>query len=328
MKNAHTTNKAFTHRPTQSHLNPAYYILLFSYLLVPVLTPNFYTLDSNGPKFAALALLNLVSLLVIANDRDFKQRTEIQSGFFRNFIGLAYTLFIVITLLSFFQAYNLPESIINFAKLSSVFASSYVLYVIFSSNRDYVLHLCIAFTLLLLFECFTVFYHIMEYVNKNVDSIYDIKSVYSHKNVLSAALFIKIPAAIWLMIFGDGWKKKLGYFASFSGAIAVLFMSSRAFYLGLALLIVALTAFFISRHFFIKKNITLKKVLFFAGLFILSLIIFSIIQKIFYPVNQDTINRINTGVVDRLFTVNQEVEAPFGRITIWKRSFKLIKGEF
>ena len=292
MKKAPLTKQAVSrNNPVKSPLNPAYYILLFSYFLVPVFTPNFFTLDSNGPKFAALALLNLISFLVLANDRDFKQRTEIQSGFFRNFIGLAYTLFMLITLLSFIQAYNLPESIINFAKLFSVFTSTYVLYVIFSSSRTYILHLCIAFTLLLLFECFTVFYHILEYVNKNVDSIYDIKSVYSHKNILSAALFIKIPAAIWLMIFSDGWKKKLGYFASFLGAIAILFMSSRAFYLGLALLLVALSAFFISRHFLIRKNLSLKKALMFAGLFILALVIFSTIQKFFYPVNQDTKNR-------------------------------------
>ena len=329
-------NTTFMKKPSQNKipahskqvlpkLKPGYYILLLAYLLVPVFTPNFNTLDSNGPKFAALALLNLISFLVLVKDQNFKHRTEIQSGFFRNFIGLTYTLFMAITLLSFFQAYNLPESIINFAKLFSVFTSTYVLYVIFSSNRAYILHLCTAFTILLLFECFTVFFHILEYVNKNVDSIYDIKSVYSHKNILSAALFIKIPAVIWLMVFGEGWKKKLGYFASFLAAVAVLFMSSRAFYLGLALLIVALTAFFISRHFLIKKNLSFKKALMFAGIFILALTIFSMIQKFFYPVNQDTKNRTNTGVLDRFATFKTEAEAPAGRVANWKRSFRLIK---
>jgi O-antigen ligase/tetratricopeptide (TPR) repeat protein len=325
MKNSLTTNKTRAQQTANSQLKLTYSILLFAYILTPIFTPNFYTLDSNGPKFAALALLNLISFLVLANDRDFKQRTEIHSGFFRNLIGLAYTLFMAITLLSFFQAYNLPESIINFSKLFSVFASTYVLYVIFSSNRAYIIHLCVAFTIMLLFECFTVFFHILEYVNKNVDSIYDIKSVYSHKNILSAALFIKIPAAIWLMVFGEGWKKKLGYFASFLAAVAVLFMSSRAFYLGLALLIVALTAFFISRHFLIKKNLSFKKALMFAGIFILALTIFSMIQKFFYPVNQDTKNRTNTGVLDRFATFKTEAEAPAGRVANWKRSFRLIK---
>jgi len=325
MKKTQPTKQIPRNKPAISQLKPTYYILLFAYLFVPVFTPNFFTLDTNGPKFTALALLNLISFLILATDRQFKQRTEMQAGFFRNFIGLAYALFMVITLLSFLQAYNLSESIINFAKLFSVFTSTYILYVIFSSNRTYILHIAIALTFLLLFECFTVFYHILEYVNKNVDSIYDIKSVYSHKNILSAALFIKIPAAVWLMVFADGWSKKLGYFVSFLGAIAVLFMSSRAFYLGLAILIIALALYFIKRNFLIKRDLSFKKVLLFAGLFVFALIIFSMIQKYFYPVNQDTKSKFNTGIIDRFATFKTEAKAKEGRVASWKRSFILIK---
>ncbi|MEI6059321.1 MAG: O-antigen ligase family protein [Bacteroidota bacterium] len=306
-------------------LKTAYYLLLFAYLLIPVYTPNFYTLDSNGPKFLSIAILNLVSLIVFLLDKDFRRRTEIQAGFFRNYIGLAYTLFIVISLLSFFQAINLPESIINFAKLFSVFASTYSLYVIFSSDRRYILHVAIALSLLLLFDCLTVFYHIIEYINKNISSIYDIKTVYSHKNVLSAALFIKIPVAIWLMLFTDDWKKKLGYLAFFAGSLAVLFMSARAFYIGLALLLIALVSYFILRYFVLKHTFNLYKILAFTGFFVVALLLFSLIQHFLYPVNKDTKEKFNTGVVERLSTIKPGESSSDARLANWKRSLILIK---
>jgi hypothetical protein len=81
-------------------------------------------------------------------------------------------------------------------------------------------------------------------------------------------LFLKIPATIWLIIFSNGWKRKLGYFASFLGVIAILFMSSSAFYLGLAILVFELAAFFITRHFKFRKNLSMKKGLLFAGFFV------------------------------------------------------------
>jgi len=311
-------------KQVKSQLKPTFYILLMAYLLVPIFTPNFYTIDSNAPKFLAIALLNLISFVVLLTDADFKRRTEIRTGFFRNFIGLAYTLFLVLSLLSFLQAINLSESVINLAKLFTICASTYVLYVIFSSNRGYLLHIAVALAFVLLFECFTVFYHILEYVNKNVSSIYDIKSVYSHKNILSAALFIKIPAAIYLMLFAKGIWKKLGYLAFLLGALAILFMSSRAFYIGLALLLVSLASYFILRHFLIRKNLSFKKILLFTGIFILAVVIFSLIQHYLYPTNTDTKEKFNTGLVERLSTIKADESSTNARLTTWKRSFRLI----
>jgi len=306
-------------------IKPAYYILLFAYLLIPAYTPNFYTLDTNGPKFVSIGILNLISLFVFLMDGDFRKRIAVQSGFFKNFIGLAYTLFIAISLLSFTQVISIPEALVTFSKIFSVFASSIALYVIFSSNSRYILHTAVALVLVLLFDCFTVFYHIYQYVGEQVASIYDIKSVYSHKNILSASLFIKIPAALWLVLFAEGWKKKLGYTALLFGVLAVLFLSSRAFYLGLVVLTGALALFFVARHFRVKKNLSVKRVLLFAGLIVAALITFSVIQQYLYPVNRDTQLKFNTGLVERLSTIRADESSTNARLNNWKRSWILIQ---
>ena len=325
MKKASPTKQTNHIKPVNGSLKTTYSILLLAYLLVPVFTPNFFTLDSAGPKFVTLALLNLISFFVLLYDSDFRHRPELKSGFFLNFIGLAYTTFLFVNLLSFFQAYNFSESILNFAKFSTVFASTYILYVIFSSNKAYLQLVALAFSFLLLLDSLTVFYHILEYVNKNVDSIYDIKSVYSHKNILSAALFIKIPAALWLMFFSENWKKKIGYLSFLAGALAILFMSARAFYFGLALLVVALAIFFIIRRIGTKQNFSLKKAALFAGLFVVALVAFSLIQRYLYPVNQDSKEKFNTGVLERMSTIKADESSTNARLTTWKRSFRLIQ---
>jgi putative inorganic carbon (hco3(-)) transporter len=302
-----------------------YYLLLFAYLFIPAYTPNFYTLDSNGPKFVAIALLNIISLIVFLTDRDFRKRPELRSGFFLNFIGLAYSLFLMVSLVSFFQAITISESIINFSKLFSVFAASYSLFVIFSINRNFILHAALAMVFVLLFDCMTVFLHIVQYISKNVNSIYDIKSVYSHKNILSASLFIKIPAAIWLMIFFTGWKRNLGAIALFLGALAILFLSSRAFYLGLAVLTAALAIYFLARHFRIAKSISVKNTLIFAGLIVVAFLLFTLIQRNLYPVNSDTKEKFNTGVVERLSTIRADESSTNARLNNWANSWLLIK---
>ena len=325
MKNSvQTKHQTVKSKPAQNPLNPIYSLLLLAYLLAPVFTPNFFTLDSAGPKFVTLALLNLVSFFVLLYDNDFRNRPELKSGFFLNLIGLAYSAFLVVCLLSFFQAYNLSEAVVNFAKFSSVFSTAYILYVIFSSNKAYLQLVALGFSFLLLLDSLSVFYHILEYVNKNVDSIYDIKSVYSHKNILSAALFIKIPAALWLMFFSENWKKKIGYLSFLSGALAILFMSARAFYFGLALLIIALALFFIIRRIGTKQNFSLKKTALFAGLFVVALVSFSLIQRYLYPVNQDSKEKFNTGIWERMSTIKADESSTNARLTTWKRSFKII----
>ena len=120
-----------------SDLKISYYIILLGYVVVPVFTPNFYTIDSNGPKTLALAILNLVGFVVFLLEPGFTKRPEMRSGFFRSFIGIAYTLFLALSLLSFFNAINLREAVLNFVRVFTVFASTYILYVIFRSNRNY-----------------------------------------------------------------------------------------------------------------------------------------------------------------------------------------------
>jgi putative inorganic carbon (hco3(-)) transporter len=312
-------------RKEENKLNVSYYIILLGYALIPVFIPNFNTLDSNGVKFLSIAILNVISFTVFICESRYKQTVKSQSQFFRNYISLAYSLFLVISLLSFFIAVNVIESLMNFVKIFTVFFAVYVLYRIFSSNRGYLLPVAIALALLLLLDSLTVFYQIPNYINGKLTLISDIKSVYSNKNILAAAIFVKLPVSLWLIFFTTGWTKRLGYLTVFAATLATLIMSTRSFYLGLGILSVAMI-FFVTIHFALKRKKTALLMLArFACLLVFAFVIYSFMQKYLYPKNTDI--NYNSGVVSRLSSITilrQGEHSISDRLDSWRRSLQLI----
>jgi len=213
--------------------------------------------------------------------------------------------------------------VLNLIKIFTVFGSAYVLFVIFSSNRGYVLNLAVVLTFLLIFDSLTVFFNMIQYIAREVTSIMDIRSIYSHKNILASAIFVKIPFALYLMFFANGWRQRVGYAAGLSAVMAILMLSTRAFYLGFVLLLLALLLFAITRHFVLKKRGTLSKVLRWAGLFILAVLLYSVAQRFLFPRNTDTI--WNTGIVSRLSSIRADESSTNARLNSWKRSVRLIR---
>ena len=325
MKKAKISKPIQKSKQAKSQLKIAYSILLFAYLLIPVFIPRFSSIDANGPKFFAIAILNLISLFVLFFDSDFKQQIYLRLGFFRNYIGIAYMMFLVMSLLSFSQSINLSESILNFVKIFTVFTSTYVLYVILSSDKRYFSFVTVILALLLVFDSFSVFYQILNYVSGKIDSLFDIKTFYSNKNILAASLFIKLPIALWLIVFNKDRLRFLGYFAAFTSILAILFTSARAFYLGLILLLVALALFFLMRRFSLKTKLSFKKVLLLAGSLVFAIVLFSLVQRFLYPTILDPVLKQKTGLIDRLTSISAGESSTNARLTTWKMSFWLIR---
>ncbi len=323
MKNKIPQKPIITSKQNQERLKPSYYMLMLAYLIVPVFVPSFNTFDTNGPKFLALALINIASFIILFNDPDYRKRPEVQIRFFRTYIGIAYALFMVISLLSFFNAINLVESLLNLIKALTIFGSTYILYVIFSSNRGYLLHLASALSMLLIIDSLSVFYNMLMYISREVTSIMDIKTVYSHKNILASALFIKLPASIFLIFFSRGWQKGLGYIAGLMTVLSILLLSTRAFYLGLALLMILLFVFALIRQVVAGKKGAMRNIAIFAATFVVALLLYSAAQRVLFPKNTDTI--WNTGIVSRLGSIKADESSTHARLTLWNWSVQIIR---
>ncbi|MFZ4413962.1 MAG: O-antigen ligase family protein [Bacteroidales bacterium] len=300
-------------------LQYSYIILLLAYSLITVVTPNLETLNSNGPKFLSLSLLNLLSYVFLLSRKALRDNPKLMGFFFMNRIGLAYTLFMVVILISFTKAINISESIISFSKYFTVFSAAFILSILLRFDKRYFKILVIVMTLVLVWDCITVFYDIFLYISKQINSIYDIKSEYSNKNILAAAIFVKIPFALWLATYEKGWLKKLGFVTLFCAELAIFFMSTRAFYLGLIFLTLIYGAYLLIIYLRNRNRTSIKNISLFFGTILLAFIFYSFTQHYLFPRSNDIYNKSYT---ERLSTI---ASGESGRVDSWKRSAILFK---
>lgn len=299
-----------------------YLFFLIGYGFVTVLTPNLQALDSNGPKFLSLALLNLATFLFLFTRREFKYRSEWYLAFFKNGIGIAYTGLMVVSLLSFFKAINVLESVLHFSKIFTTFSAAYLVSVLILADRRNIQYLCVAMTFLLIVDSLYVFSGIKEFIAGKVGDIDQLKSGYSNKNILASSIFVKLPFAIWLMVFSRRWLRATGLLGTFFAITATLFMSTRAFYLGTIVLSMLLFLFFYLR-FRQSRDMAQIKI---AGIYLVlvlgSFLTYSATQRYLYSSKG---SGYAVSVKERLSTIAVSESSGNARLNGWVRSLHVFK---
>lgn len=305
-------------------LNLVYSLILIAFGYITVLTPNMMAFDSNGPKFMTLTLLNLVVFVYLFTRKEIRQNTDFSLSFFKSWTGIFYVGLMIVSVLSFIKAINVLESILHFCKIFTVFSTAYLVSVIIRIDRRHLTHLAIAMTALLLFDGFSVFYNIHKYIKGELTDIVLIKTVYSNKNILAASIFVKIPYALWLLTFEKGWKRGFAIVSGSAGLLATLFMSTRAFYIGLFVLTLAYVAYLLINYLKEKRKIYIRNIALYTGGLVAAIIVFGLTQQFLYPKNSGI---YNVGITQRLATISSKEESAGKRLSAWERSFHVIKKE-
>ncbi|MEI6049657.1 MAG: O-antigen ligase family protein [Bacteroidota bacterium] len=314
--------KAASEKLPQAPVKISYLVLLIAYGFVTVLTPNMKALDSNGPKFLTLALLNLATFLFLFTRKDVKTHPDWYRAFFRNDIGIAYSGLMIVSLLSFFKAINVLESALHFAKIFTTFSAAFMVSILIAADKRNIRYLCAAMTLLLIYDSITVFSGVSKYLEGKLPSIGVIKSVYSNKNILASSIFVKIPFALWLMVFTRKWLRTLGISGTFVAITAILFISTRAFYLGIFVLTILIITYLIIRFIQSHDKYHLRLTGIYLILLVLSLLVYSGTERFLYPKTGD-IYSVKVGA--RIATITDPGGG--GRVDGWKRSWNVFKEE-
>jgi len=297
-------------------------LIILAYILIPTFTPNWMSLDTNTPKFFMTALLNLAVFSLFLSNGYFKNNLHYISGFFRTNIGLVYSGFLLISLLSFTQSVNVLESVLQFTKVFTVFAAVFNMAVVLMRDLRYVRFIAIIMAGLLIFDSVSVFYYINKFIAGEIAAITDIKTVYSNKNILASSIYVKLAFAIWLMVFEKGWLNRLGWLALASGIAATFFMATRAFYLGLLVLYLIFITYNTVIYFrYRNKWVLLLTASSVAAIFI-AFFAFTFVQSKLYP---DTRGRHTQGVLQQLSTLKDPESASSLRLDAWRWSIDLIK---
>ncbi|HOW25228.1 MAG TPA: O-antigen ligase family protein [Bacteroidales bacterium] len=308
---------------TQTY-NPATGLILLAYILIPTYTPNLQAFDTNAPKFAAMALVNLAAFIVLLTQKKILRQPGALTFFFRTGIGWVYTGFLAMTLLSFLSAINLNEALLQFVKVFTVFSAVYILAVIILQDMRYLKWVVIVFTAMLILDSLSVFYYIGQFVNGKITSITDIKTIYSNKNILASAVFVKLPFALWLMLFGHAWLKRLGWFGFAAGVTAVFFMATRAFYLGLIILSVLVLAYQVILYFRTKQKTHVLQAGSYAAALLVAYLAFTGTHELLYPKARSS-GRLTQGVGAQLATISTSDASILARLEAWNWSWKMIK---
>lgn len=295
--------------------------LLLAYGFVTWLTPNMDTFDSNGPKFMTFAILNFVVLGILFWNIRKDKGSDFLFRFFDTKVGLAYAILILFTLLSFFKAINVNESILHFSKVFTTFAAAWFISVLVSRDKNVLVSLAVGLSVLLVLDSYQTFLGISKFIDGDLKSIGFIKGSYSNKNILTSAIFVKLPFALWLFYFQKGWMKYLGILSLLLGILATFFMSSRAFYLGLIvmsllLVVYAILKFRKTKETQLYKNLAIYFVL--VGLFFGA---FSFVQSSLYPEDWKESRSFKA----RMETVSVAVKQGNLRLNAWKQSLGIIK---
>jgi len=297
--------------------------LILAYVLIPTFTPNLMAFDTNAPKFLALSLVNLLAFITLLNDKQIRQQPASLGYFFKTWVGLVYFGFIVASLLSFFNAINLSESLLQLTKIFTVFSAVFMLSVILMRDLRFLKWVVIIFAGLLIFDAFSVFYYINQFIKGSITDITEIKSIYSNKNVLASALFVKLPFALWLLMYEKKWLRVMGWLGLMTGITAVFFMATRAFYSGLIALTIVYLGYQLFSYFQKKEGKHLRLAGYFLAALFIAYLGFSGTQQFLYPKNIG--GRLTGGVTKQLATINLSDASLNARLLGWKWSLDLLK---
>lgn len=305
---------------TTASSNDLYYTIIVSlYVIIPVFTPTLDALDSNGTKFLAISLLNIVFwvLLII---REGKKLNPV--SFFQNPLGLIYLIWLALSLLSFVKAWNVYESIVRFSQIFTGFSVTVILYMIFRIDKRYILQACYILLFILFIDCLVVYYNVYLYIDGRLLNIDRIKFVYSHKNILAAAIFIKLAIALWFYIYSRAIGRMISLAGLLFGFIALFFLAARAFLVGVVVLSVFYTAYSVMLYFKARQFQILRPLLYFFLALVSAFVFSTLIQKTRYP---DIKSIYNVTVSERFATISPGDPSSALRIDAWKHSVLLIR---
>ena len=312
--NKKTSTAVVAAQPQNTSIKWLATFLLIAYGYVTVITPNWMAFDSNATKFYTFAILNLVVVALVFFIKEFRERTQVLFGFFTNKMGIAYSLIMVMALLSFSKAINTEEAILHFFKIFTAFSAAWMVSALVIYYKEGIVVLALAMTILLCYD-FLVAMDGIKGVIKGTATDLAIKGSYSNKNILASAIFIKIPFAVWLFYFRrENYLRLIGAIGLTLGTLAVFFMSTRTFYLATILTVVIFVIYGAIDFFILKRRETGVKVLIHVGLVVIAFGIFSFVQNYLYP--QEV--RQSTSFGARLAEVaNQENQSNNLRKTAW-----------
>ena len=222
------------------------------YLLVHFI-PDLDASDVMGPQWLYTGIIDALGILFI-----FMHRQHFASaiqGIFKYKFTLVFSFLVAWASLSYFYAINPTETLVTGARLITTFLVFIVLSILFYKQPLPALltGISVIMAFVLLYDSIVL----LKTFSSNLttmsldENIIALRGNHGNKNVMAAALLIKFPFVLWLIINNKLPGKLLAAFVLIMGVTGLLILNTRSTYVGLliiAIIFIATTLYFKSKQ--------------------------------------------------------------------------------
>jgi putative inorganic carbon (hco3(-)) transporter len=295
--------------------------ILVLYLLIPNYLPAFGTLDTTTVKFLGTAGVNFLLFGYLLFRKGFSSVSRQARELLGTWPGLAISGLLLVTLLSFTKSTDAVESVLETARFLTVVSAAVLIGAAVSHDVRVIRVLVLAALPLLILDGMMTWVGLRDYITLKAGSVTEIKFVYSNKNIYSATLFLKLPAAIYAIFYERRLIRWVGVAALFAGTTGLLILSARTFYLGLIFASLLLATYVLTRRPAQRSPEYARALTTYFLVLALAAAGFSAVQAAFYP--DAARESLNVGA--RLGTVAQMGDASNrARLDAWHWSLQLM----
>lgn len=206
-------------------------IIISAYLLID-LTNLTSAADVLGLHWLLFSIVNTLAALYIATNKELLQSIN-PKHIFKNMLFILFAVFFLISGLSIVVTINKAEALISFSRLSTAFFTFIIVLVLLYKRLYIIKNIAFVVVVISFINAFNALKTFYASIGKGdfYNVILSVKNNTGNKNILSAALAIKVPVIAYYFYVTNGFKKYFSAVSLLLSLIVIFTLYARAAYL-------------------------------------------------------------------------------------------------
>jgi O-antigen ligase/tetratricopeptide (TPR) repeat protein len=312
-----------------SGANYASLILLALYVLVDFI-PRGDSIDFNGPQWLYLSIVNLFAVIYLftANQGKISEVNQQFRGSLAQVPSRMFTIFCILSGLSFFVAFNKNEFVVCYARCIIAFIAFANTATLLTQTRRVLPFLAQIVSLILfynVFQALQIFFNDVGEMGFD-GAVLNMKGVTGNKNIFASAIVVKIPFTLYCIYEGRKWKRILNLVILLLALYAIALANARSSYVGIIFELIVFIAFCV--YEFLNHQ-DARKMLQNVSLFLIPIVLALMLSQLTVETQRRNLvegQQSNFGTVsERISNFGFNDKGSGNRVSIWEVGMDLFK---
>jgi len=326
MKEKKTSSISFN---SLSGANYASLTLLALYVLVDFI-PRGDSIDFNGPQWLYLSVVNLFAVIYLynANRGRISEVNQQFTGSLAQLPSRMYTIFCILSGLSFFVAFNKNEFVVCYARCIIAFIAFANTATLLTQTRRVLPFLAQIVSLILfynVFQALQIFFNDVGEMSYD-EAVLNMKGVTGNKNIFASAIVVKIPFTLYCIYEGRKWKRILNLVILLLALYAIALANARSSYVGIIFELLVFIAFCV--YEFLSHQ-DARKMLQNVSLFLIPIVLALMLSQLTVETQRRNVVDGQKGafgtVGERISNIGFSDQGSSNRVSIWVVGMDLFK---